>query len=191
MIGLFSVLALFFVCLLVMFWRRRGWSEPALFKYPVKDMWEFDRNVLHVGQEIGHGAFGVIHKGTALNIRGMPGQTEVAVKFCNAEAVDSDKIDFVREAEQMKLFKHKNVIRMLGVCMQDQPLCIIVELMDFGDMKEYLRANHNTPVDVQLKMAFDVTAGLAYLARIHVVYGARFPTESYTRGCHWIPRMFA
>jgi hypothetical protein len=23
------------------------------------------------------------------------------------------------------------------------------------------------------------------------VYGARFPTEIYTRGCHWIPRMFA
>jgi hypothetical protein len=24
-----------------------------------------------------------------------------------------------------------------------------------------------------------------------VVHGARFPTEIYTRGCHWIPRMFA
>jgi hypothetical protein len=23
------------------------------------------------------------------------------------------------------------------------------------------------------------------------LYGARFPTEIYTRGCHWIPRMFA
>jgi hypothetical protein len=23
------------------------------------------------------------------------------------------------------------------------------------------------------------------------VYGARFPTEIYTRGCHWIPRMLA
>jgi hypothetical protein len=22
-------------------------------------------------------------------------------------------------------------------------------------------------------------------------YGARFPTKIYTRGCHWIPRMFA
>jgi sugar phosphate permease len=26
---------------------------------------------------------------------------------------------------------------------------------------------------------------------IEDVYGARFPTETYTRGCHWIPRMFA
>jgi hypothetical protein len=23
------------------------------------------------------------------------------------------------------------------------------------------------------------------------MHGARFPTEIYTRGCHWIPRMFA
>jgi hypothetical protein len=25
----------------------------------------------------------------------------------------------------------------------------------------------------------------------YAVHGARFPTEMYTRGCHWIPRMFA
>jgi ankyrin repeat protein len=24
-----------------------------------------------------------------------------------------------------------------------------------------------------------------------LAYGARFQTEIYTRGCHWIPRMFA
>jgi hypothetical protein len=28
-------------------------------------------------------------------------------------------------------------------------------------------------------------------SRINWAYGARFPTEIYTRGCHWIPRMFA
>jgi hypothetical protein len=25
----------------------------------------------------------------------------------------------------------------------------------------------------------------------YFVHGARFPTEIYARGCHWIPRMFA
>jgi hypothetical protein len=25
----------------------------------------------------------------------------------------------------------------------------------------------------------------------HVMHGARFPTEIYTRGCHWFPRLFA
>jgi hypothetical protein len=30
------------------------------------------------------------------------------------------------------------------------------------------------------------------LYNLHVEWwGARFSTESYTRGCHWIPRMFA
>jgi hypothetical protein len=32
---------------------------------------------------------------------------------------------------------------------------------------------------------------LLMLVAARVGYGARFPTEIYTRGCHWIPRMFA
>jgi hypothetical protein len=33
--------------------------------------------------------------------------------------------------------------------------------------------------------------GIVIPVTIPVRYGARFPTEIYTRGCHWIPRMFA
>jgi hypothetical protein len=29
------------------------------------------------------------------------------------------------------------------------------------------------------------------VGEVYILYGARFPAESYTRGCHWIPRMFA
>jgi hypothetical protein len=29
------------------------------------------------------------------------------------------------------------------------------------------------------------------LSVLPTLHGARFPTEIYTRGCHWIPRMFA
>jgi hypothetical protein len=29
------------------------------------------------------------------------------------------------------------------------------------------------------------------LVKVARVYGARFSAEIYTRGCHWIPRMFA
>lgn len=158
------------VALNVMWWRRQKNSGPPSFKFPAADMWEFDRAHLTLGDEVGKGAFGVVYAGTALNIRGLPGPTRVAIKHCANEASDADKIDFVREAEQMKLFKNKNVIRLLGVCMQDEPLSIIAEFMALGDMKEYLRANHHTPINALLQLAFDVSAGLAYLARIHVVH---------------------
>jgi hypothetical protein len=36
----------------------------------------------------------------------------------------------------------------------------------------------------------DCAADLIYFACVHTgVYGARFSTEVYTRGCHWFPRL--
>jgi hypothetical protein len=36
-----------------------------------------------------------------------------------------------------------------------------------------------------------VTAMLLQSYLLTLLYGARFLTESYTRGCHWFPRMLA
>jgi hypothetical protein len=38
---------------------------------------------------------------------------------------------------------------------------------------------------------FGPTALFIFWAGYTLMYGALFPTEIYTRGCHWIPRMFA
>ena len=55
---------------------------------------------------------------------------------------EQDKRDFVDEANLMKLFKHPNIIELLGICMQEDPLYIIVEVMANGSLKEYLRKHH-------------------------------------------------
>jgi serine/threonine protein kinase len=169
-IGIVITFLTLVVLVLALFMWRRRMPAAASFTFPEKDMWEFDREMLATGAEIGQGAFGVVYTGKAINIRDKPGETVVAIKHCAPDGTAVDKIDFVHEAEQMKLFKHKNVLSLLGVCMQDEPLCIIVEMMELGDMKEYLRAKHETPMPELLNLAFDVSAGLAYLARIHVVY---------------------
>jgi hypothetical protein len=44
---------------------------------------------------------------------------------------------------------------------------------------------------VLTKLKGDVAACAKLLGYITAGSGARFPTEVYTRGCHWIPRMFA
>ena len=35
--------------------------------------------------------------------------------------------------------KDANVVRVLGVCSRDDPLCVIVEYMKFGDLNQFLK----------------------------------------------------
>ena len=46
-----------------------------------------------------------------------------------------DKIEFLSEAEMMKRFDHKNVIKLLGVCTRTEPVYTVMEFMLYGDLK--------------------------------------------------------
>ena len=56
---------------------------------------------------------------------------------------DGDVIDLVKEIEIMKrIGKHVNIINLLGVCTQPsgQPLLVIVEFAEHGNLRDFLRA---------------------------------------------------
>ena len=46
----------------------------------------------------------------------------------------------------MSNFKHDRILRLLGVCLDNDPQFIILELMEAGDLLSYLRASRSTPV---------------------------------------------
>ena len=64
-------------------------TAAPVFKPPSPDEWEYDRSLLTFGGKLGEGAFGLVQRATALNIRGMPGATDVAVKTCNCSTIIS------------------------------------------------------------------------------------------------------
>jgi len=39
----------------------------------------------------------------------------------------------------MSRLKDPNIVRVLGVCTQDEPLCMIVEYMKYGDLHQFLQ----------------------------------------------------
>ena len=45
---------------------------------------------------------------------------------------------FLEEAQTMKQLKNDNIVSLLGVCTKDEPICIVMELMVYGDLKSYL-----------------------------------------------------
>ncbi|EEC03034.1 nerve growth factor receptor TRKA, putative [Ixodes scapularis] len=92
------------------------------------------------------------------------------------------QLDFLSEAEMMKRFDHKNIVRLLGVCTSGEPVYTVMEFMLYGDLKTYLLArrhlvketNRNDSEEVSDKcltaMALDVARGLSYLADLKYVH---------------------
>lgn len=143
------------------------------------DKWEVPKENVVVNRRLGEGAFGTVYGGEAL--LGSVGWTAVAVKTLKTGASTEDRLDFLSEAQAMKLFDHKNIIKLLGVCLQSEPLYTIMEFMLYGDLKTYLLARRhlvNEKVgddsDITSKRltmyAMDVARGLAYLAQQKYVH---------------------
>ena len=52
-----------------------------------------------------------------------------------------NRSDFAREMKLMSMLKDPNIVRVLGVCTSEEPMCMIVEYMKFGDLNQFL-LNH-------------------------------------------------
>ncbi len=61
-------------------------------------------------------------------------------------ASEQEKDEFLKEALLMSNFKHDHIIRLLGVCLDNDPQFIILELMEGGDLLTYLRSSRPSPV---------------------------------------------
>ncbi|VDL56832.1 unnamed protein product [Hymenolepis diminuta] len=90
-----------------------------------------------INRRIGDGAFGLVYGGEAKSA----GRWEaVAVKMNTNRTTYEAKVEFLSEAKLMRDLRHKNVVRLVGVCM-DRPqdeIYLIMELMLLGDLKKYL-----------------------------------------------------
>ncbi|RZF35462.1 hypothetical protein LSTR_LSTR015021 [Laodelphax striatellus] len=146
------------------------------------DAWELSHSCVVINRVLGEGAFGTVYGGEA-SIEEDDKWVPVAVKALKAGSSTEDKIDFFSEAETMKRFDHKNIVKLLGVCMKQSPLYTIMEFMLYGDLKTYLLARRhmvNDSVTVEdsdeissrrlTSMALDIARALSYLAQERYVH---------------------
>ena len=47
--------------------------------------------------------------------------------------------DFMKEIKIMSQLKDPYIVRVLGVCTREEPFCMIVEYMKYGDLHQFLR----------------------------------------------------
>lgn len=56
----------------------------------------------------------------------------MAVKTLKVGSTVEEKLDFLSEAEMMKRFNHKNIVRLLGVCTRNEPVYTVMEFILYG-----------------------------------------------------------
>lgn len=98
-----------------------------------------------------------------------PTNIPCAVKTMNEHAALHDRLDFLNEASVMKTFNNSHhVVRLLGVVSRGEPPLVIMELMERGDLKSYLRRSRDSSNNItcaeMYKMAAEIADGMAYLA---------------------------
>ncbi|KAG6483554.1 hypothetical protein ZIOFF_060202 [Zingiber officinale] len=108
---------------------------------------------------IGKGGFGIVYYGH------LEDATEVAVKLLTKSS-SQGKEDFLSEAEHLTRVHHKNLVSLVGYCMDEDHLALVCEFMPKGNLKEYLKASQTeTPLkwEQRLRIAIDAAQGLEYL----------------------------
>lgn len=94
---------------------------------------------------LGSGAFGEVYKGFVRNVGNEP-ETRVAIKTLRKGATEQEKAEFLQEAQLMSNFKHKHILSLIGVCFDTDTLYIIMELMQGGDLLNFLRQSRPNKV---------------------------------------------
>uniref|UniRef100_A0A3Q1JPA2 receptor protein-tyrosine kinase n=1 Tax=Anabas testudineus TaxID=64144 RepID=A0A3Q1JPA2_ANATE len=162
---------------------------------------EFPRQQLIFREKLGEGQFGEVHLCEAEGLPEFLGEGSplpdrdclsvlVAVKQLRADATNQARNDFLKEIKIMSRLNDPNIIRLLCVCVTSDPLCMVTEYMENGDLNMFLsqreiestltHANNIPSVSLSdlLHMSVQIASGMKYLASLNFVH-----RDLATRNC--------
>ncbi|XP_024873096.1 discoidin domain-containing receptor 2-like [Temnothorax curvispinosus] len=108
---------------------------------------DFPREKLNIVENLGCGYFGDVH---LCEVDRFPGYDEVfrntssdlvIVKSLKPGSSDALRIEFQQEAKRLVRLADRNVARLLGASLEDDPMCIVLENGEYGDLNQYLQSH--------------------------------------------------
>ncbi|XP_045064614.1 epithelial discoidin domain-containing receptor 1-like isoform X1 [Coregonus clupeaformis] len=162
---------------------------------------ELPRHCLVFKEKLGEGQFGEVHLCEIESPQDLPNlefpfnvrkgrPLLVAVKILRPDASKNARNDFLKEGKILSRLKDPNIIRLLGVCVSSDPLCMVTEYMESGDLNQYLShrvlldktgPTHNTPTisyPALIAMASQIASGMKFLSSLNFVH-----RDLATRNC--------
>ncbi|XP_026863919.2 receptor-type tyrosine-protein kinase FLT3 isoform X2 [Electrophorus electricus] len=110
------------------------------FKYDQK--WEFPRENLELGKELGSGAFGMVKQATAYGISKPGVSVQVAVKMLKDKHQTVEKEALMSELKMLThIGQHINIVNLLGACTGSGPVYLIFQYCCHGDLLNYLKSS--------------------------------------------------
>uniref|UniRef100_A0A8C3AF09 non-specific protein-tyrosine kinase n=1 Tax=Cyclopterus lumpus TaxID=8103 RepID=A0A8C3AF09_CYCLU len=138
---------------------ERPTSGP--FKYGI------DRKDIVLGQILGAGFFGEVYDGVYTKDSGE--RINVAVKTCKDCSPDVME-KFMSEAVIMKNLNNQYIVKLIGI-IEDDPVWIVMELYQYGELGNYLTENQSTLSNITLVLfSLQICKALVYLSGVNVVH---------------------
>ncbi|XP_076655850.1 tyrosine-protein kinase Fer isoform X5 [Halictus rubicundus] len=139
----------------------------AILKTPIsRERWELNNDDVILLEKIGRGNFGDVYKAQLKTCK-----TEVAVKTCKVTLPDEQKRKFLQEGRILKQYDHPNIVKLIGICVQKQPIMIVMELVPGGSLLTYLRKNASSITQQEeFRMCKDAAAGMRYLESKYCIH---------------------
>lgn len=110
---------------------------------------------------LGEGGFGRVYHGN------MEDGNQVAVKLLTRNNNQSGDREFIQEVEMLSRLHHRNLVKLIGICIEQRRRCLVYELVHNGSVESHLHGADKMkgPLDwdARMKIALGAARGLAYL----------------------------
>lgn len=117
-------------------------------------------NTFDASRILGEGGFGLVYGGILDDGR------EVAVKVLKRDDHHGSR-EFLAEVEMLGRLHHRNLVKLIGICIEGHARCLVYELVPNGSVESHLHGidKENDPLDwdARIKIALGAARGLAYL----------------------------
>uniref|UniRef100_A0A8C9U3C5 non-specific protein-tyrosine kinase n=1 Tax=Scleropages formosus TaxID=113540 RepID=A0A8C9U3C5_SCLFO len=143
--------------------KPKGKRKTMTMKYSIS------RDDVIINRILGEGFFGEVHEGVYKTQVSTFNCLLVAVKTCK-ECSPDVKEKFMSEAAMMKKLEHPHIVKLIGIIEED-PVWIVMELYQYGELGNYLVQNQHNLINATLVLySLQICKALAYLEGIHMVH---------------------